>query len=102
MELIGSLELRAAELLHHIKIESAVVQGAKNVVKYLSGQKIQDRRILAEVDESACAILLADTVAPGDGHLLVLPRKFWLILKEESSLSFTTCSTAVAANKHTL
>lgn len=55
MELIGSLELRVAELLHHIKIESAVVQGAKNVFKYLSGQKIQDRRILAEVAESACA-----------------------------------------------
>ncbi|XP_075885519.1 serine/threonine-protein kinase N2 [Nelusetta ayraudi] len=48
MELIGSLELRVAELLHHMKIESAVVQGAKNVVKYLSGQKIQDRRMLAE------------------------------------------------------
>lgn len=65
MELIGSLELRVAELLHHMKIESAVVQGAKNVVKYLSGQKIQDRRMLAEVAESARAFTLADTVAPG-------------------------------------
>lgn len=73
MELIGSLEVRVAELLHHIKIESAVVQGAKNVVKYLSGQKIQDRRILAEVAESTCTFTLADTVAPGVRRLLFLP-----------------------------
>lgn len=73
MELIGSLEVRVAELLHHMKIESAVVQGAKNVVKYLSGQKIQDRRILAEVAESACTFTLADPVAPGVSRLLFLP-----------------------------
>ncbi|TNM92502.1 hypothetical protein fugu_019514 [Takifugu bimaculatus] len=46
--LMGPLELRLAELQHHIKIESAVVEGAKNVVKQLSGRKIQDRRIFAE------------------------------------------------------
>lgn len=46
---MGPLELRLAELQHHIKIESAVVEGAKNVVKQLSGRKIQDRRIFAEV-----------------------------------------------------
>lgn len=49
VELISPLELRLAELVHHIKIESAVVEGAKNVVKQLSGRKIQDRRILGEV-----------------------------------------------------
>lgn len=111
MELIGSLELRVAELLHHLKIESAVVQGAKNVVKYLSGQKIQDRRILAEVAE----FTLADTVAPWISPLFVLPGNVWLILQEESSsnfvepdkgdveveLSLTSCSTAEAANTHT-
>ncbi|KAM9306838.1 serine/threonine-protein kinase N2 [Pholidichthys leucotaenia] len=42
------LELRVAELMHHMKIESAVAEGAKNVVKQLSGRKIQDRRILGE------------------------------------------------------
>uniref|UniRef100_A0A668AQX5 protein kinase C n=1 Tax=Myripristis murdjan TaxID=586833 RepID=A0A668AQX5_9TELE len=42
------LELRIAELRHHLKIESAVAEGAKNVVKQLGGRKIQDRRILAE------------------------------------------------------
>uniref|UniRef100_A0A668AY51 protein kinase C n=1 Tax=Myripristis murdjan TaxID=586833 RepID=A0A668AY51_9TELE len=45
---IFPLELRIAELRHHLKIESAVAEGAKNVVKQLGGRKIQDRRILAE------------------------------------------------------
>uniref|UniRef100_A0A671Y927 protein kinase C n=1 Tax=Sparus aurata TaxID=8175 RepID=A0A671Y927_SPAAU len=48
VEMISPLELRVAELMHHMKIESAVADGAKNVVKQLSGRKIQDRRILAE------------------------------------------------------
>uniref|UniRef100_A0A671Y8Z5 protein kinase C n=1 Tax=Sparus aurata TaxID=8175 RepID=A0A671Y8Z5_SPAAU len=47
-KMISPLELRVAELMHHMKIESAVADGAKNVVKQLSGRKIQDRRILAE------------------------------------------------------
>uniref|UniRef100_A0A665WKH6 protein kinase C n=1 Tax=Echeneis naucrates TaxID=173247 RepID=A0A665WKH6_ECHNA len=48
MEMISSLELRVAELMHHMKIESAVAEGAKNVVRQLNERKIQDRRILAE------------------------------------------------------
>ncbi|XP_030579843.1 serine/threonine-protein kinase N2 [Archocentrus centrarchus] len=48
VEMTSPLELRVAELIHHMKIESAVAEGAKNVVKQLSGRKIQDRRILAE------------------------------------------------------
>lgn len=49
VEVSSPLELRVAELVHHIKIEAAVVEGAKNVLKHLGGRKIQDRRILAEV-----------------------------------------------------
>ncbi|KAM8872393.1 serine/threonine-protein kinase N2 [Synchiropus picturatus] len=48
MEMINLLELRIAELMHHMKIEIAVAEGAKNVVKQLVERKIQDRRILAE------------------------------------------------------
>uniref|UniRef100_A0A673WTS9 protein kinase C n=1 Tax=Salmo trutta TaxID=8032 RepID=A0A673WTS9_SALTR len=44
----GPLELRVAELRHHLKIEAAVAEGAKNVVKHLGGRKVQDRRALAE------------------------------------------------------
>ncbi|XP_034457401.1 serine/threonine-protein kinase N2 isoform X2 [Hippoglossus hippoglossus] len=48
VEVISPVELRVAELMHHMKIESAVAEGAKNVVKQLSGRKVQDRRIVAE------------------------------------------------------
>ncbi|XP_042365386.1 serine/threonine-protein kinase N2 [Plectropomus leopardus] len=47
-DMISPLELRVADLKHHMRIESAVAEGAKNVVKQLSGNKVQDRRILAE------------------------------------------------------
>uniref|UniRef100_A0A4W5M0S2 protein kinase C n=1 Tax=Hucho hucho TaxID=62062 RepID=A0A4W5M0S2_9TELE len=47
-ESISPLELRVAELRHHLKIEAAVAEGAKNVVKHLGGRKVQDRRALAE------------------------------------------------------
>ncbi|XP_062290197.1 serine/threonine-protein kinase N2 [Scomber scombrus] len=48
VDTVSPLELRVAELMHHMKIELAVAEGAKNVVKQLSERKIQDRRILAE------------------------------------------------------
>ncbi|XP_076139707.1 serine/threonine-protein kinase N2 isoform X2 [Alosa pseudoharengus] len=45
---VSPLELRVEELRHHLKIEAAVSEGAKNVVKQLGGRKVQDRRALAE------------------------------------------------------
>uniref|UniRef100_A0A3B4DUV5 protein kinase C n=1 Tax=Pygocentrus nattereri TaxID=42514 RepID=A0A3B4DUV5_PYGNA len=42
------LELRMEELRHHLRIEAAVAEGAKNVVKQLGGRRVQDRRALAE------------------------------------------------------
>uniref|UniRef100_A0A3Q2QCY1 protein kinase C n=1 Tax=Fundulus heteroclitus TaxID=8078 RepID=A0A3Q2QCY1_FUNHE len=47
-EIISPLELRVAELLHRMSIESAVAEGAKNVAKQLSERKIQERRVLSE------------------------------------------------------
>lgn len=49
VETITPLDLRVTELMHHMRIESAIAEGAKNVVRQLSGSKVQDRRILAEV-----------------------------------------------------
>uniref|UniRef100_A0A8C9TYU5 protein kinase C n=1 Tax=Scleropages formosus TaxID=113540 RepID=A0A8C9TYU5_SCLFO len=45
---INPLDLRVAELRHHLRIEAAVAEGAKNVVKQLGVHRVQDRRVLAE------------------------------------------------------
>ncbi|KAI5089271.1 serine/threonine-protein kinase N2 isoform X1 [Silurus meridionalis] len=51
-ETISPLELRMEELRHHLRIEAAVAEGAKNVVRQLGGRRVQDRRALAEAQAS--------------------------------------------------
>ncbi|XP_031225496.1 serine/threonine-protein kinase N3 isoform X3 [Mastomys coucha] len=41
-------DLLAEELQHRLRVEAAVAAGAKNVVKLLGGQRMQDRKALAE------------------------------------------------------
>lgn len=48
-ELETSLEERVEELLHRLRIEAAVVAGAKNVIRILQNTKVPDKKALHEV-----------------------------------------------------
>ncbi len=53
-EVITPLELRIEELRHHMRIESAVLEGCRNAVKLLQSAKTQDKKALHEVRTSVC------------------------------------------------
>ncbi|KAG8337106.1 Serine/threonine-protein kinase N2 [Homalodisca vitripennis] len=43
------LEDRVEELRHRLRIEAAVVEGAKNVIRLLQSSKVADKKALQEV-----------------------------------------------------
>nr|XP_033817709.1 serine/threonine-protein kinase N3 isoform X3 [Geotrypetes seraphini] len=45
---MSPLELRIEELRHHLRIETAITEGAKNAVKLLGGHGVQERKTLLE------------------------------------------------------
>jgi hypothetical protein len=45
------LEDRVEELRHRLRIEAAVVEGAKNVIRLLQSSKVADKKALQEVSE---------------------------------------------------
>ncbi|KAH3779309.1 serine/threonine-protein kinase N2-like isoform X2 [Dreissena polymorpha] len=51
-EFLSPLELRIEELRHHIKIESAVIDGANNAIKLLKNSKAPDKKALQEAQNS--------------------------------------------------
>lgn len=49
--IISPLDLRVEELCHHARIESAVAEGAKNVMKLLGSGKVTEKRAHSEVSD---------------------------------------------------
>lgn len=51
-ELITPLEVRIEELRHRLKVECAVVEGARNVIKLLQSSKVTDKKALQEAQNN--------------------------------------------------
>lgn len=70
--IISPLDLRVEELCHHAKIESAVAEGAKNVMKLLGSGKVTEKKAHSEVD-----VILRSCLSIGN-----IPRHFILFLPD--------------------
>lgn len=63
-QLESSLEERIEELRHRLRIEAAVVDGAKNVIRTLQSNKTIDKKALQEVSEGERQMCINNFVDP--------------------------------------
>ena len=52
------MERRIDELRHHIHIEAAVLEGARNAIKLLQSTKSQDKKALQEVRGAEAMVII--------------------------------------------
>lgn len=83
-QLESSLEERIEELRHRLRIEAAVVDGAKNVIRTLQSNKTIDKKALQEV--SGCHLLLIIAKSSPTKFFEIAWRKFTEILLMNQSM----------------
>jgi Hr1 repeat len=73
-QLETSLEERIEELRHRLRIEAAVVDGAKNVIRTLQSNKTIDKKALQEVSTATSFIkFIFDSAGSHNFRALIAP-----------------------------